>query len=495
MIFENTYKSLPEKFYSETVAPRFPSPSLIKFNEDLAKELGLNYEEYSPQDLADIFSAQKVLPTSKPISMAYAAHQFGHFVPQLGDGRAMLLGEVVNGNEERYDIHLKGSGETAYSRNGDGRSAIGPVIREYLVSEAMHKLGVPTTRALAAVSTGESVYRDGQVPGAVFARVAKAHIRIGTFQYFAAREDTEALEILLDYSIERLYPSINEKIDQKGKTAESAILFFKEVITSQVSLVSQWMSIGFIHGVMNTDNTAISGETIDYGPCAFMDKFNADQVYSFIDKNGRYAYNNQKSILIWNLSRLAECLIPLIDPDIEVSKEILIDALKPVEKLFEEKWTSKMIKKFGLVHDKSNHNQDKLLIETWLNYLQDQQLDFTLGFRNLPDLLTDDKENEQNFYKPTPQLKNFLTTWRERISQQSQSSSDIIEMMNNENPLYIPRNHKIEEVIVECIKGNYDNFEKMNKVLSNPYIFQEGMDEFINPPTPEEEIEATFCGT
>jgi len=493
MIFENTYRSLPEKFYSDSLAPHFPAPSLIKFNNALATELNLNVEDYSNSDLANIFSAQKILPTSKPISMAYAAHQFGHFVPQLGDGRAMLLGEVVNQKGERYDIHLKGSGDTAYSRNGDGRSALGPVIREYIVSEAMHRLGIPSTRALAAVSTGESVFRETKTPGGVFTRVAKSHIRIGTFQYFAAREDTESLEILLDYSIKRLYPSIYDK--EGSKVTDTSLAFFKDVISAQVSLVAQWMSIGFIHGVMNTDNTSISGETIDYGPCAFMDKFKHDQVYSFIDKNGRYAYNNQKSIFLWNLARLADCLIPLIHPELEKAKTILIDTLTPVAESFDKKWVSVMIQKFGLAHNPSHHEEDKQLIESWLDYLQEKELDFTLSFRNLAMLIDENTEKEQDFFNITPELKEILQPWRERIAQQSESRTEIIDRMNAINPLYIPRNHKIEEVIEACVQGNYESFEKMNKVLSNPYMYQEGMDEFMKPPQPNEEIEATFCGT
>ena len=308
MNFDNTYRQLPDHFYSEHMPARFSQPKLLAFNKDLADELGFDFTDKSDDELAMIFSGQEILEGSEPIAQAYAAHQFGHFVPQLGDGRALLLGEVIGKNDKRYDIQLKGSGQTIFSRRGDGMSALGPVIREYIVSEAMYALGVPATRALAAVATGDLVQRETSEPGGVFTRVAASHIRIGTFQFFAAREDTKGLDTLLEYAATRHYPDI---VDSENL----ALDFLRKVIEKQISLVAHWMSLGFIHGVMNTDNMTISGETIDFGPCAFMDKFHHEKVFSSIDLNSRYSYGNQGPILSWNMSRLAECLIPLVHQD------------------------------------------------------------------------------------------------------------------------------------------------------------------------------------
>ncbi len=488
MNFDNTYLHLPERFYAKAIPANFSNPHLLQFNEELALQLGLNLNAESPETLASIFSGQKLLEGSAPVALAYAAHQFGHFVPQLGDGRAMLLGEVIDINGKRFDIQLKGCGPTAFSRNGDGMSAIGPVIREYIVSEAMHHLGIPTTRALAAVATGDNVFRQGPLPGGVFTRVASSHIRIGTFQFFASRGDIEGLKALLDYSIDRHYPHIRMQNDQ-----DPAILFLREVIKSQVSLVSKWMGVGFIHGVMNTDNMSISGETIDYGPCAFMDQFNPNQVYSYIDRNGRYCYMNQGPIVQWNLSRLAECLIPLVDADENSAVEKLNDELSTIKNLFAASWAQEMGAKLGLDPNKNQKEDDQKLVEIWLNYLEKEQLDFTLSFRQLANTL--DGQKSEEYFPATTEYKLFQTLWTQRLSTHHLDYSDIKEKMNRINPLYIPRNHQVERAIEKAVEGDLSVFNEMNLLLKGPYQYQADLNFYRLPPKPEEIVQNTFCGT
>ena len=489
MKFDNTYSSLPKKFYSESEANFFSEPQLLAYNEELAAELDIDLSEYSNTELAEIFSGQKVLDGSCNISMVYAAHQFGHFAGRLGDGRAMLLGEVVNSKGKRYDIQLKGSGPTEFSRNGDGLSGIGPVIREYIVSEAMNSLGVPATRALAAVITGDPVYRRSVEPGGVFTRVASSHIRIGTFQHFASIGDNEGLQTLLNYTIDRHYPEIR---DSKGKK-HPAILFLRKVIDAQASLVAQWASYGFIHGVMNTDNTTVSGETIDFGPCAFMDKYQADKVFSSIDRGGRYAYNQQSSICGWNICRLADCLISLVHEDSVEAVKILNEELASLSEILEEAWLQRMILKFGLSAKAENKNDDDELISKFFEYMSEEQMDFNLAFRNLSDLIENDSKS--CFFNTTDSLKSFLKMWRDRLKEEGLPASEVKEKMDSVNPLYIARNHQVEKAIQDAIEGNLKTFHDMNKVLKNPFTFQAELDRYSLPPRPEEEVKATFCGT
>lgn len=476
MKFSNTYINLPNHFYAQSRPAQFLSPVLIALNQELAQELSFDFLNYSTEDLAQIFSGQKILDGSHFISLAYAGHQFGHFVPSLGDGRAILLGEVLGKSQRRYDVQLKGPGATPFSRKGDGRSALGPVIREYIVSEAMHRLGVPTTRALAAVLTGELVHREESVPGGVFTRVASSHMRIGTFEYFASRGDVEGLKTLLDYAINRHYP---DKTDALG--------FFEAVVKNQVSLVSHWMSLGFIHGVMNTDNMSISGETIDYGPCAFMDHFNFNQVYSFIDRNGRYAYLNQPNILVWNLSRLADCLVPLVDEEQKTAIEKLTAVLTQAQSLMKEAFYHRIGKKLGLSPELSLQSVD--IISNWLEYLNAEKIDFTLGFRKLSELVSGLKNTTDSFYPETPLYQNFLSKWQKLVSTESAS------LMDQTNPLYIPRNHQVERAISAALNGDYRVFHEINKLLQNPYVEQEGFSHYTLPPQEEEKIKNTFCGT
>lgn len=421
----------------------------------------------SEEELAQIFSGAKTLEGSEPISLAYAAHQFGHFVPQLGDGRALLLGEIIDPEGRRFDLQLKGSGQTIYSRNGDGRSALGPVFREYILSEAMHKLGVPTTRALAAVLTGEEVYRETPLPGAIFTRVASSHLRIGTFQFLSVRKDIPGLKALLDYAINRHYPEIKSEENK-------ALLFLRKVASAQTKLVAHWMSLGFIHGVMNTDNMSISGETIDYGPCAFMDHFDYYKVYSFIDRHGRYAYGNQPKILMWNLSRLADCLIPIMDAPQETAIKMLNNELSSLPKMFEEEFNLRMATKFGLEYQAG----DEEIFEAFFEYLQSEKLDFTLSFRKL---------GEDSYFPSTELYKKFEAVWKARHPEISQ--------LSKVNPIFIPRNHQVERVIQDALQGDFDSFHEMNKVLSSPFHEQKDFAHYSLPPKDEEVVKNTFCGT
>ena len=495
MKFQNTYDSLPGNFFAHSKPAFFSNPTLLAYNEELAEELGIDLSEYNNEQLAEIFSGKKLLEGSKPISMVYAAHQFGGFVPQLGDGRAMLLGEVVNPQEKRFDIQLKGSGPTVFSRNGDGMSALGPVVREYIVSEAMYHLGVPTTRALAAVNTGDLVYRQGEEPGGVFTRVASSHIRIGTFQYFANKGDLDGLMTLLEYSLKRHYPETLAGAPPNFEGMNLAILFLKSVVESQLSLVSDWMCLGFIHGVMNTDNMTVSGETIDFGPCAFMDRFEFDKVFSSIDRGGRYSYKNQKYIVAWNLCRLADCLVPLVDPKPDKAIDLLNAELESLSELFDEKWLSKMSAKLGITVSASTKENDKKLVNQWLELLENEGLDFTLSFRNLAETLDLEKQKKDLLFKASDEFTAFEKDWKERLKKEKVDNAVIQERMNAVNPRYIPRNHQVQRAIEGAYEGDLTVFNEMNKVLKKPFTFQPDLDRYSVPPLPEQEIRATFCGT
>ncbi len=450
-----------------------PAPALLAWNAALAEELGLNLQHASEPELAEIFSGNRIPDGAEPIALAYAGHQFGHFSPQLGDGRAVLLGEVTDRQGIRKDIQLKGSGRTPFSRGGDGKSSLGPVIREYLLSEAMYALGVPTTRALAAVLTGESVYRESLLPGGVFTRVASSHIRVGSFEYFAARRDIVSLKALADYAIARHVP-------EASLTERPYLSFFVHVLEAQTTLVAHWMALGFIHGVMNTDNTAISGETLDYGPCAFMDEFNAAKVFSSIDRGGRYAFNQQPAIVHWNLVRLAECLLLLDEGQAEYEQQ-----LGRVKDEFESRYYARMRAKLGLFKDGEEADDNRLVAE-WLDYLQSNELDYTLSFRDLANQADGNHE---------PRFGAFEEQWKKRVSQQVQSANETSAAMNAVNPLFIPRNHQVERAIQAAIVGDMSVFEDLRKVLVNPFEEQPELAEYSAAPLKQERVTQTFCGT
>jgi len=471
MRFDNTYAELPHNFFARVAPAGAPAPALLAWNDELADQLGLDELPSEPEKLAQLFSGNELLPGAEPIALAYAGHQFGNFVPQLGDGRALLLGELLDEKGRRFDIQLKGSGQTPFSRRGDGRAALGPVIREYLVSEAMHRMGVPTTRALAAVRTGEWVVRNGRLPGGVLTRVAASHIRVGTFEYFAARRDQAALETLADYAIKRHYPEVVE--------AENPVVaFFGKVVEAQAKLVAQWMGLGFIHGVMNTDNTSISGETIDYGPCAFMDEFDYHKVFSSIDQLGRYAYGRQGTIAHWNLARLAECLMLLGDPQASFEEQ-----LARFQTLFENEFARRMGAKLGL---QSLEKSDQDLISAWLQLMQDEELDYTLSFRQLADRV----EAQDNAV-----FGDFEGRWRARLEKQGVSPAQVREQMNAVNPLFIPRNHQIERVIDAAVDDDLAPFGELRQVLQEPFDAQPGFEAYAKPPGLGERVTETFCGT
>lgn len=488
--FDNTYIKLPEDFYQKVSPSSAVAPKLIAFNTDLARELGANLESIDEKKLTDIFSGKEILPGSMPIAQAYAGHQFGNFVPSLGDGRAILLGETVTPKGLRVDIQLKGSGRTTFSRRGDGRSALGPVIREYILSEAMHALKIPTTRALAAVTSGDQVYRESIVPGGILTRVASSHIRVGTFEYFSCRENLSAVKQLADYSINRHYQQLTGRENIYFE-------FFKAVAKRKLSLVAKWMSVGFIHGVMNTDNTSISGETIDFGPCAFMDQFNYQKVFSSIDRNGRYAYQKQADIALWNLSSLANCLIPIMDTDTDSDEmsAIFKQELENLSGYFNSLWIQEMGKKLGLF---SVTQEDQGLIHSWLHYLEQESLDFTNSFQDLTVFLNQNELSQgesQTIFKRTTEFDHFLSSWKKRLNQQAQDIEESKNLMQQSNPVFIPRNHQVEKAIAQAIEGNYEHFHRLNLVLANPFTDQEEHQALRDTPKEDEVVRQTFCGT
>lgn len=487
--FDNSYSKLPENFYRRIDKTNDYDPTLIAFNHDLATQLGLDLSDVDEKTLAKYFSASLFMPGSSPLAMAYAGHQFGHFVPQLGDGRAMLLGEFISNDKKHYDIHLKGSGRTHYSRAGDGKSALGPVLREYLVSEGMNALGVPTTRTLCAVRTGEWVQRDSLYPEAVLTRIALGHIRIGTFQYFAARQDWKNLQILTEYSISRLYPELLS-------SPEPILDFWRAVAHRQMKLVAKWMSLGFIHGVMNTDNMAISGETIDYGPCAFMDNFILDNVFSSIDRNGRYSYSNQPKIALWNLARLAECLVPLIKKEQKMLEEFFTEEIDNAYKLFLQEHNRLMMSKFGLHQvsaGDSNSPDDQNLISQWLQLLEANSLDFTLSYIDLERILAG--KNTFSGLETVTGFEHFFKGWKGRLDSEGKNLNDTIHKMTVTNPLTIPRNHHVQRVIELSEKGDDQEFFNMLNTITHPFERFEELGKFQQSPKVDQRILETFCGT
>ena len=485
--FRNSYARLPERFFARLAPVPVRGPALIKFNHALAGELGIDSGLLAGAEAADIFSGNRVLPQMEPVAMAYAGHQFGSFVPQLGDGRAILLGEVIDINGRRRDIHLKGSGKTPFSRGADGRSPLGPVMREYIVSEAMHALGIPTTRSLAAVATGETVYRETPLPGAVLTRIARSHIRVGTFEYFAARGDHEAVRILADHAIARLYPEI-----RGHETPYPA--FLDAVMDRQASLVASWLGAGFVHGVMNTDNMAVSGETIDYGPCAFIDAYDPAAVFSSIDARGRYAYGNQGNIALWNLARFAECLLPLFGDDAEKSVARAEDILMTFPARFEKYRLEVMGRKLGL---RDAREGDGELTGGFLDLMQAREADFTLAFRALCAAAEDgDAPALHSLLGDGPASRDWLGAWRARSARQALAPAAQAAAMRAANPVYIPRNHRIEQAIALAVeKDDFSGMETLLDVLSRPYEERAEHAAYALPPKPEERVCRTFCGT
>jgi uncharacterized protein YdiU (UPF0061 family) len=486
--FQNTYAALPANFFARVAPTPVTSPRLIKLNRPLARQLGLDPDLLDSPEGAEILSGKRLPDGAEPIAMAYAGHQFGHFVPQLGDGRAILLGEVIDKDGVRRDIQLKGSGPTPFSRRGDGRAALGPVLREYIVSEAMFALGIPTTRSLAATITGESVMRETVLPGAVLTRVAASHIRVGTFQYFAARGDTAAVRQLADHVIERHYPEL-------AGTEKPYHALLAAVVARQAELVARWLHVGFIHGVMNTDNTSISGETIDYGPCAFMDHYDPGQVFSSIDEMGRYAYANQPRIALWNLTRLAECLLPLFSEDQEKAIAEAQDILGAFPEQFSAAYQAGVRRKIGLF---TVRDGDEALVQDLLDAMAGGKADFTLTFRYLGDAAADSAADARlrALFAEGAAFDEWAARWRQRLAQEPQSAAERKAAMDAINPAFIPRNHRVEAVIAAAVTSDdYRPFEELLTVLAKPYQDQAEFADYANPPKPEERVCQTFCGT
>lgn len=485
--FEHTYAALPSRFFAPVKPTTVASPQVVVFNRSLAEELGLDPDIIEPHAAA-MFSGNELAEDSTPIAMAYAGHQFGHFVPQLGDGRAILLGERKDRDGVLRDIQLKGPGRTPFSRGGDGRAAIGPMLREYLISEAMHALGIPTTRSLAVVTTGEQVFREHVLPGAVLTRVAASHIRVGTFQYFAARGDHEAVQVLLDYVIQRHYPEVRD-------ADVPALAALKAIAERQAALIADWMRVGFIHGVMNTDNMALSGETIDYGPCAFMDKYDPKTVFSSIDHGGRYAYVNQPGIAQWNLARLAETLLPLIDADSDKAVGLATEVVTNFVDRFNTLFLDRMRRKVGLV---STEEGDGDLIKQLFAAMQNAETDFTLTFRRLSSLAetADQQAPLRELFAETAEIDNWLRDWQLRLARDPQSARERMETMRLANPEFIPRNHRVEAALEAASeRGDLEPFRKLLGILQRPYEQQPAFADYALPPEPSDRVFKTFCGT
>jgi serine/tyrosine/threonine adenylyltransferase len=483
-----SYADLPERFFARVDPMPVAKPQLLRFNHALGAELGLGFGGLDAEALAGLFSGNVMPQGAEPIAMAYAGHQFGHFVPQLGDGRAVLLGEALDGAGVRRDIQLKGSGRTRFSRDGDGRAALGPVLREYLVSEAMHALGIPATRALAAVATGETVFREGPLPGAILTRVAASFVRVGTFQYFAARDDVDAVRRLADYVIDRHFPEA--KAEQQPYLA-----LLRSVIGAQASLIARWMHVGFIHGVMNTDNMAVSGETIDFGPCAFMDAYDPGAVFSSIDRQGRYAYGNQPHAALWNLARFAETLLPIIDASADRAVELASEALATFATRFSDLSLAGVRRKLGL---SVCEDGDAALAEELLDAMHRNQADFTLTFRGLcgaAEAEAGDAGVRSLFVNPG-EYDAWASRWRARLTRETSEPQVRAEAMRQVNPAFIPRNHRIEQAIVAAVEhGDFEPFATLSAVLSQPYRPQERFESYADAPQPGERIHETFCGT
>ena len=477
--FDNTYSKLPKSFLENIKPVPVKDPKLIILNKNLAEQLNLDFSKFSDTDLAQMFSGNSLPEGSETIAQAYAGHQFGHFT-MLGDGRAVMLGEHLDKDNNRFDIQFKGSGRTSFSRSGDGRAVLGPMLREYIISEAMHALNIPTTRSLAVVSTGEEVIREQMLPGAILTRVASSHIRVGTFQYIAATQNADDLKTLFNYTIDRHYPEIK---DSKTKALDLLNLLMQK----QCELVINWMRVGFIHGVMNTDNMTVSGETIDYGPCAFMDYYHPQTVFSSIDQNGRYSYNNQPRITKWNLARFAECIIPLIDQDEQKAISIATETINNFEKLYEEKWLNMMRDKLGLFGEDGD---DKHLIFELLTWMENNKADFTNTFCNLMDI--------QSIKDPIYQNQEYLTwtaKWKKRLEKNNTGKEKYLELMRSVNPIFIPRNHKVEEALKDASENKLETLNQLLEVIKYPYKDNGMLKDYQQPMSNENGNYKTFCGT
>lgn len=483
--FDNTYARLPDRFYSRVRPAVVKAPRHIRINEPLARQLHMDPAWLGGDEGLGMLCGNTIVPGSEPLAQAYAGHQFGGFVPQLGDGRAILLGEIIDTENRRRDLQLKGSGRTPFSRGGDGKAALGPALREYLVSEAMHALGVSTTRALGVVATGEEVLRqDGPLAGAVFTRVASSHLRVGTFQYFAAREDMEALRLLTDYALRRHCPGA-------VGSGNPALALISSVASAQASLVAQWMGLGFIHGVMNTDNSSISGETLDYGPCAFMDAFHPKCVFSAIDRNGRYAWANQPGIAQWNLTRLAETLLPLISDDDEAAVDHAKAALQAFLPQFHRSYHRVFGDKLGLHSDSQSGEGPQAFIENTLNLLAAQQVDFTLFFSHLTrHAAGGDTVSLAALFSDATVLNPWLEAWK-----QTAANHPRVEAMKAANPVLIPRNHRIEQAIQAAYRGDLAPFHRLVEAWQHPFEDRPEDVDLQAAPTTHEVVRQTFCGT
>ena len=486
--FDNTYARLPEGFHFRLAPTPVKAPKLVKLNRPLAQELGLALDGLNDATIAEIFAGNRLPDGAEPLAMAYAGHQFGGFVPQLGDGRAILLGEVVDKTGTRRDIQLKGSGRTPFSRGGDGRAAFGPVLREYLVSEAMHALGIPTTRALAAVTTGEPVYREDVLPGAVLTRIAQSHVRVGTFQFFAARGEDDAIRRLADYVIDRHYPELKVHEQPYGALLEA-------VLDRQAALVTRWLMVGFIHGVMNTDNTSIIGETIDFGPCAFMDSFDPMTWFSSVDDFGRYAFANQPAIAQWNLARLAEAMLPLLADDTQDAIDQANAIIESFEGRFAKAWLAGMRQKIGLATEEET---DRTLIAGLLDAMHQGKADYTLTFRRLAAALEDEENVAQvrKLFTDPESFDQWQASWRQRLSRESTPPADRARAMREVSPAIIPRNHRVEEALEAAIeKADFTPFERLHRALATPYADTAETAAYADPPAPSQIPYRTFCGT
>ena len=471
--FDNSYTLLPKQLISKVLPTTVKNPNIIIINHSLAQQLGLNFSSLNNNQLARLFTGNDIPEGSDPLAQAYAGHQFGHLAI-LGDGRAIVLGEHITPTNQRYDIQFKGSGRTPYSRGGDGKAALGPMLREYIISEAMYHLNIKTTRSLAVATTGENVMRETVLPGAILTRVAESHIRVGTFEYVAIKRDIQTLKKLLQYSIERHYPEIKD-LDKQAPE------FLKLVLEKQIDLITDWMRVGFIHGVMNTDNMAISGESIDFGPCAFMDYYNPKTVFSSIDHHGRYAFGNQPSIAQWNLARLADAILPLLDEDQNKAIDVGEEIIHSFKEKYEKKFHKMMKKKLGLITDEAD---DVILIQELLDTMEKNNLDYTNTFR---DLMNDKINNET--------LKNFHAKWKIRIDKQNRSHEEVLTLMRNVNPVVIPRNHKVEESLKEAHKGNLVFLNNLLNALKDPYTERSDLTLYQQPAPETDKKYKTFCGT
>ncbi|WP_342641517.1 protein adenylyltransferase SelO [Rhodoligotrophos ferricapiens] len=486
--FDNSYARLPDHFYARVAPTPVTAPKLVRLNRELARQLNLDPDWLSSPEGVEVLAGNRIPSGSEPIAMAYAGHQFGQFVPQLGDGRAILLGEVVARDGVRRDIQLKGSGPTPFSRRGDGRAALGPVLREYLISEAMAAFGIPTTRSLAAVTTGETVIRERFLPGAVLTRVAASHVRIGTFQYFAVRRDGEGLRRLADYVIARHYPKAAEA-EQPYRALLDA------VVKAQAELVPQWLLVGFIHGVLNTDNTSIAGETIDYGPCAFMDAYDPETVFSSIDYHGRYSYGNQPQIVHWNLVRLAECLLPLFSDDQDKAVAMAQEAIDAYPEQFKSAYEAGLRRKLGLF---TAQEDDLTLAQDLLTAMAKNGADFTLTFRALSDASADLAQDERAraLFADPAVFDEWAKRWRERLAAEPQDAETRRKAMRAVNPMFIPRNHRVEAALAAAVdRKDYAPFEELLQVLTKPFEDQPEFAQYANPPEPHQRVLKTFCGT